>query len=105
MRSGQHWRRGSRRRACPESEVITEFQLQVENALDLIGRERVIFIDAGSARLRRSSYGGSRRLRTSCTPRMPLSPEAVLATYRRVVWRQSARSVAAVRAGRVVRAG
>ena len=33
--------------ALPGVEVITEFQLQVENALDLEGRERVIFVDAG----------------------------------------------------------
>ena len=34
--------------ALPGVEVITEFQLQVENALDLEGRERVIFVDAGT---------------------------------------------------------
>jgi len=34
--------------ALPGVEVIVEFQLQVENALDLVGRERVIFIDAGT---------------------------------------------------------
>jgi hydrogenase maturation protease len=30
----------------PGVEVLVEFQLQVEHALDLAGRERVIFIDA-----------------------------------------------------------
>jgi len=34
--------------ALPGVEVITEFQLQVENALDLVGRERVVFVDAGT---------------------------------------------------------
>ena len=68
----------------PGVEVITEFQLQVENALDLIGRERVIFIDAGSGtpapfELRRLAEAAD-FLHTSHA----LSPEAVLTTYRRV---------------------
>jgi hydrogenase maturation protease len=70
--------------ALPGVEVITEFQLQVENALDLVGRERVIFIDAGSGtpapfELRRIDAAAD-FLHTSHA----LSPEAVLATYRRV---------------------
>ena len=68
----------------PGVEVITEFQLQVENALDLVGRERVIFIDAGTGtpapfELRRLAEAAD-FLHTSHA----LSPEAVLATYRRV---------------------
>ena len=71
--------------ALPGVEVIVEFQLQVENALDLVGRERVIFIDAGSGtpapfELRRIDAAAD-FLHTSHA----LSPEAVLATYRRVV--------------------
>jgi hydrogenase maturation protease len=70
--------------ALPGVEVITEFQLQVENALDLVGRERVIFVDAGSGtpapfELRRVAANPD-FLHTSHA----LSPEAVLATYRRV---------------------
>lgn len=70
--------------ALPDVEVISEFQLQVENALDLVGRERVIFVDAGTGtpapfELRRvEAYADF--LHTSHS----LSPEAVLATYRRV---------------------
>lgn len=30
----------------PGVEVLTDFQLQVEHALDLLGRERVLFVDA-----------------------------------------------------------
>jgi hydrogenase maturation protease len=68
----------------PDVEVIVEFQLQVENALDLAGRERVIFIDAGTGtpepfELRRVE-AAAEFLHTSHA----LSPEAVLATYRRV---------------------
>jgi hydrogenase maturation protease len=70
--------------ALPNVEVITEFQLQVENALDLVGRERVIFVDAGTGtpapfELRRVQPAAE-FLHTSHA----LSPEAVLATYPRV---------------------
>jgi hydrogenase maturation protease len=68
----------------PHVEVIVEFQLQVENALDLAGRERVIFVDAGTGtpepfELRRVE-AATEFLHTSHA----LAPEAVLATYRRV---------------------
>jgi hydrogenase maturation protease len=70
--------------ALPGVEVISEFQLQVENALDLVGRERVIFVDAGTGtpapyELRRTSPGAD-FLHTSHA----ISPEAVLATYERL---------------------
>ena len=70
--------------ALPGVEVITEFQLQVENALDLEGRERVVFVDAGTGtpgpfELRRATAVED-FLHTSHA----ISPEAVLATYRRV---------------------
>jgi len=70
--------------ALPDVEVIVEFQLQVENALDLVGRERVMFVDAGTGtpppyELRRAvpaaDFGHTSHA---------LSPEAVLATYERV---------------------
>jgi hydrogenase maturation protease len=70
--------------ALPGVEVITEFQLQVENALDLDGRERVVFVDAGTGtpgpfELRRAQPAED-FLHTSHA----LSPEAVLATYKRI---------------------
>ena len=70
--------------ALPGVEVITEFQLQVENALDLVGRERVIFVDAGTGtpapfELRRVTAAAD-FLHTSHA----ISPEAVLATYQRL---------------------
>jgi hydrogenase maturation protease len=68
----------------PGVEVIVEYQLQVENALDLVDRKRVIFVDAGTGtpapyELRRAQPA-EEFLHTSHA----LSPEAVLATYRRV---------------------
>ena len=68
----------------PGAEVISEFQLQVENALDLVGRERVIFVDAGTGtpepfELRRVEAAAEFQHTSHSLP-----PEAVLATYRRV---------------------
>ncbi|RPI13075.1 MAG: hydrogenase maturation protease [Lysobacterales bacterium] len=68
----------------PGVEVIVEFQLQVENALDLVGRERVVFLDAGldtpaPFELRQVTARDD-FLHTSHA----ISPEAVLATFRRV---------------------
>jgi len=65
-------------------EVIEAFQLQVENALDLVGRERVIIIDAGTGtrapfELRRVEAAPD-FLHTSHA----LPPEAVLSTCLRV---------------------
>jgi hydrogenase maturation protease len=70
--------------ALPGVEVITEFQLQVENSLDLVGRERVVFVDAGTVTpapfdLRRAAAAAD-FLHTSHA----ISPEAVLATYERI---------------------
>jgi hydrogenase maturation protease len=70
--------------ALPGVEVITEFQLQVENALDLEDRERVIFVDAGVGTdgpyELREAVPAADFLHTSHA----LSPEAVLATYLRI---------------------
>jgi hydrogenase maturation protease len=70
--------------ALPGVEVISEFQLQVENALDLVGRERVIFVDAGTGTPApfelRPLAPADDFLHTSHA----ISPETVLATYRRV---------------------
>jgi hydrogenase maturation protease len=70
--------------ALPGVEVISEFQLQVENALDLVGRERVVFVDAGTGTpapfdLHRAAPAAE-FLHTSHA----ISPEAVLATYEKI---------------------
>ena len=74
--------------AIPGVEVISEFQLQVENALDLEGRERVVFVDAGTGTLApfelRRAVAAEDFLHTSHA----ISPEAVLATYRRVTGKE-----------------
>lgn len=65
-------------------ELINDFQWQIENALDLAGRQLVLFIDAG---YRTPAPFVFRRLCASAT-RQPvthaLSPEAVLAVLARI---------------------
>ena len=78
--------------ALPGVEVITEFQLQVENALDLVGRERVVFVDAGTGTsapfdLHRTGPAAD-FLHTSHA----ISPEAVLATYEKITGSQAPES-------------
>jgi hydrogenase maturation protease len=70
--------------ALPGVEVITEFQLQVENALDLVGRERVIFIDAGAGTPAPFEFKRVAAAADFLHTSHALAPEAVLATYRRV---------------------
>ena len=70
--------------ALPGVEVLCDFQLQVEHALDLEGRGRVVFVDAGDGtpapyELRRVSAGEDWRHTSHA-----LSPEAVLATWSRL---------------------
>ncbi len=68
----------------PGVEVITDFQLQVEHALDLVGRARALFVDAGAGTPSpfelRPVEAAPGYLHTTHA----LSPEAVLATYCRV---------------------
>ncbi len=68
----------------PDVEVIVDFQLQVEHALDLQGRRRVLFIDAAV------DSAPPYELRPVAAARDPshtshaLSPAAVLETFERV---------------------
>ena len=70
--------------SLPGVEVLTDFQLQVEHALDLLGRREAIFIDAaatgdGPFELRPLAPEADAR-HTSHS----LSPSAVLEAYRRL---------------------
>lgn len=62
-------------------EVLTDFQLQVEHALDLVGRERILFVDAAldlegpfTVRPLQAARGGG-------IGSHALAPEAVLQVY------------------------
>ena len=68
----------------PGVEVVLDFQLQVEHSLDLVGRERVIFVDTSVGP--ETPYELRREVATDdyAHTSHALSPAAVLATYRRV---------------------
>jgi hydrogenase maturation protease len=70
--------------ALPGVEVVTEFQLQVENALDLEGRERVVFVDAGTGTPGPFEFRRAVPAEDFLHTSHAISPEAVLATYKRV---------------------
>lgn len=65
-------------------ECLTDFQLQIEHALDLVGRDRVLLVDAGV------DLDGPFRVSTPCAARdasfttHALAPEALLQVYREV---------------------
>ncbi len=68
----------------PGVEVIVDFQLQVVHALDLVGRERVIFVDAGAGTEPPFVFRRVQPVADFLHTSHALSPEAVLATYVRV---------------------
>jgi hydrogenase maturation protease len=68
----------------PGVEVIVEFQLQVENALDLVDRQRVVFLDAGTGTPAPFELTRVQPAAEFLHTSHALAPEAVLATYHRV---------------------
>lgn len=71
--------------AAGEVELMTDFQLQIEHALDLVGRARVVFVDASVGAAPPFEYA---RVEAEGEPGAlshAMSPAAVLATHRRVV--------------------
>ncbi|MCU0938874.1 MAG: hydrogenase maturation protease [Burkholderiaceae bacterium] len=69
----------------PGVEVLVEFQLQVEHALDLIGRNRVLFIDASASLVQPFALAPvEARLDASFTSHA-LAPSAVLFNYQQLV--------------------
>lgn len=64
-------------------ELLTDFQLQIEHAMDLVGRERVVFVDAALAdgvSLERVEPRADAAAQTHS-----LSPAAVLEVYRQIL--------------------
>lgn len=67
--------------ALPGVECLTDFQLQVEHALDLLGRERILFVDAS---LDAEAPFCQRRLspaRNATFSTHAITPEAVMQVY------------------------
>jgi len=68
----------------PNTELLTDFQLQVEHALDLVGRAQVIFIDAAASGAQPFSFEPVRPANDASATSHALSPAAVLHAYQRV---------------------
>lgn len=62
-------------------EVLTDFQLQVEHALDLVGRERILFVDAALGLAEPFTVRPLQAARGGGIGSHALAPEAVLQVY------------------------
>lgn len=65
-------------------ELLTDFQLQVEHALDLIGRERVIFVDAAASGPEPFAFERLAAEAETGYTTHAMRPGAVLAVYQRI---------------------
>ena len=63
-------------------ELIEDFQLQIEHALDLVGRQLVLFIDAGTATPAPFDFRQISASTAVAHTSHALSPEAILQVYR-----------------------
>jgi hydrogenase maturation protease len=89
------------RENLPGVEVIVDYQLQVEHALDLEGRHLAVFVDAAIDCVGPVEVRPLEPDRDASHTTHALSPAAVLETYRRVTGRVPPRAVSlAVRGSR-----
>ena len=65
----------------PGIEILTDFQLQVEHALDLRGRDRVLFVDASTALTEPCRLERIDARRDASFTTHAMSPQAVLQVY------------------------
>jgi len=70
--------------ALPGAELLTDFQLQVEHALDLVGRREVVFIDAAASGAAPFSFEPAAPAADASATSHALSPAAVLQAFLRV---------------------
>ena len=70
--------------ALPGVECLTDFQLQVEHALDLKGRQRVLFVDASMNAAPPFQVTPVKPARDASFTSHAMSPAAVLQAYRDV---------------------
>lgn len=66
-------------------EVLTDFQLQVEHALDLLGRRRVLFIDASAALDEAYALAPLAAARDASFSTHALAPPAVLYCHQQLI--------------------
>lgn len=70
--------------ATATAEILTDFQLQVEHALDLAGRERVLFVDASADCAPPFEVKRLAPVATASFTTHALAPEALMQVYRRL---------------------
>ena len=70
--------------ALPGVECLTDFQLQVEHALDLKGRERVLFVDASANAAAPFTVERIEPVRDASFTTHAVSPQAILQVFRDV---------------------
>ena len=75
--------------SLPGVECLTDFQLQVEHALDLRGRERVLFVDASREAPAPFQVRQIQARRDASFTSHAMTPEAVLQAYRDVEGREA----------------
>jgi hydrogenase maturation protease len=81
-------------------ELATDFQLQPEHALDLVGRTQVVFVDASVDAPPPFRFGAVTATSAGATMSHALAPGAVLETYRRVYGAPPPAAVLAIRGER-----
>jgi len=65
-------------------EILTDFQLQIEHAVDLENRERVLFIDASVSAAAPFEFYRLKPVQDDSYSTHAMSPESLLATYEKV---------------------
>lgn len=78
-------------------ELMTDYQLQIEHALDLVGRQRVVFVDASVQAEAPYRYARVLPDRDESFSTHAMSPAAVLDTHRTVVGEPPSAWVLAIR--------
>ncbi len=71
--------------ALPGVECLTDFQLQVEHALDLQGRRRILFVDASVSVAAPFAAEAIRAVKDTSYSSHAMTPQAVLAVYGEVM--------------------
>ncbi len=69
-------------------ELLTDFQLQAEHALDLVGRQDVVFVDASASCPAPFEWREAKPARDATFSTHVMSPAAVLATFRAIETRE-----------------
>lgn len=69
----------------PGVEVLVDFQLQVEHALDLVGRHRALFIDASASLAEPFALAAIEPRRDASFTSHALAPAAVLFNYQQLI--------------------